>query len=119
MNFACARWFACAATRRFAGRGSIHLTESMADVKVTLLNGQNERRDLSRDPSRVEFVAAKVEFSWGVALTHLWKLRLSDAVLQALQERCAYCFGRFAAPDDLFYSSEEWEGIERKRQASL
>ena len=37
------------------------------------------------------------------------RLRLSDPALQAVQARCAYCFGRLASPDDLFYSAEEWE----------
>lgn len=41
-------------------------------------------------------------------LNSLLHLRLSTEALQALQERCAYCFGRFAAPDDLYYTPEEW-----------
>ena len=48
------------------------------------------------------------------ALKRLVRLRLTAPALQALQERCAYCFGRFGAPDDLFYSPEEW--AERLRQ---
>lgn len=46
-------------------------------------------------------------------LTKLLRLRLQDAALQALQERCAYCFGRFGAPDDLYYSAEEWAEVRR------
>lgn len=46
------------------------------------------------------------------ALTTLARLRLSPAALQALQERCAYCFGRFAAPDDLYFSEQEWAEVQ-------
>jgi hypothetical protein len=51
------------------------------------------------------------------ALTRLLKLRLSDTALQALQERCAYCLGRFGAPDDLFFSPDEWAEVQRQEQA--
>lgn len=44
------------------------------------------------------------------------RLRLSPPALQALQERCAYCFGRFGAPDDLYYSAEEWAELERQAE---
>lgn len=50
------------------------------------------------------------------ALKRLARLRLGDEALRALQERCAYCFGRFAAPDDLYYSSDEVAEIERKER---
>lgn len=53
------------------------------------------------------------------ALTRLVKLRLGHSALQALQERCAYCFGRFAVPDDLFFSAEEWGEMQRQQQARL
>lgn len=49
-------------------------------------------------------------------LPHLRKLRqirLQNAALQALQERCAYCFGRFGAPDNLYYSEAEWAEVQR------
>ncbi|HOE10167.1 MAG TPA: hypothetical protein PLQ35_01470 [bacterium] len=36
------------------------------------------------------------------------RLRLSDEALKALQERLAYCFGRFGAPDHLYFTEEEW-----------
>ena len=42
-------------------------------------------------------------------LSSLIRLRLSHAALQSLQERLAYCFGRFGAPDQLFFNEEEWE----------
>jgi hypothetical protein len=42
-------------------------------------------------------------------LSGLVRLRLSPHALQALQERIAYCFGRFGAPDHLYFSPEEWE----------
>jgi hypothetical protein len=42
-------------------------------------------------------------------LSRLVRLRLSPAALQALQERLAYCFGRYGAPDHLYFSREEWE----------
>ena len=51
------------------------------------------------------------------ALTRLFRLRLESPALQSLQERCAYCFGRFAAPDDLFYSAEEQAEIVRQTEA--
>jgi hypothetical protein len=51
------------------------------------------------------------------ALSRLLRLRLSDPALQALQERCAYCFGRYGAPDDLYYSAEEWAERQRKEEA--
>lgn len=57
------------------------------------------------------------------ALSSLLKLRLQDTALQALQERCAYCFGRFGAPDNLYYSEdnlyyseEEWAFDEERRK---
>lgn len=40
------------------------------------------------------------------ALTRLMRLRLSEPALQAFQERCAYCFHRFAAPDGLYLEAE-------------
>ena len=49
-------------------------------------------------------------------ITPLLRLRLQDAALQALQERCAYCFGRFGAPDDLYYSDGEWAEIQRSEE---
>ncbi len=36
------------------------------------------------------------------------RVRLSDEALRAFQERLAYCFGRFGAPDHLYYTEEEW-----------
>jgi hypothetical protein len=50
------------------------------------------------------------------ALASLVKLRLSDSARQALQERVAYCFGRFGAPDDLFFSEKEWQHISKKNK---
>jgi len=41
-------------------------------------------------------------------LKALFRLRLTSTALQALQERCAYCFGRFAAPERLYFSDDEW-----------
>ena len=53
------------------------------------------------------------------ALASLIQLRLSDTARQSLQERLAYCFGRFGAPDDLLFNESEWqfhcEEQERKR----
>jgi hypothetical protein len=42
-------------------------------------------------------------------LSSVTRLRLSHAALQSLQERLAYCSGRFGAPDQLFFNEEEWE----------
>lgn len=39
-------------------------------------------------------------------LVPLVRLRLGVAALQAFQERCAYCFHRFAAPDGLYLETE-------------
>jgi len=50
------------------------------------------------------------------ALSALIRARLSQAALQSLQERLAYCFGRFGAPDELFYD-EEWQ-FEAERVAN-
>ena len=47
------------------------------------------------------------------ALTRQIRLRLTQTALQALQERCAYSFGRFGTPDDLYYSAKEWAEIQR------
>lgn len=44
----------------------------------------------------------------------LVKLRLSPPALQAFQERCSYFFGRFAAPDNLYYSDAEIAEIQRR-----
>ena len=52
-----------------------------------------------------------------VALAGLRRLRLVPAALQALQERVAYCFGRFGAPDDLYYSQEEWAFVQEQGPA--
>jgi hypothetical protein len=43
------------------------------------------------------------------ALSSLIQLRLSRDALQSLQERIAYCFGRFGAPDHLYFNEEEWD----------
>lgn len=51
------------------------------------------------------------------ALSRLLRLRLAAPALQALQERCAYCFGRFAAPDDLYYSADEFLELQRQEEA--
>jgi hypothetical protein len=40
------------------------------------------------------------------ALIPLVRLRLSAEALRAFQERCAYCFHRFAAPDGLYLETE-------------
>jgi hypothetical protein len=55
-----------------------------------------------------------------VALRHVRRFRLSAEALQALQERLAYCFGRFAAPDQLFFTPEEAsaQAAELQRKAS-
>jgi len=37
-----------------------------------------------------------------------FRLRLSSIALQAFQERMSYFFGRFGAPDHLYYTREEW-----------
>lgn len=42
-------------------------------------------------------------------LSRLRKARLSDEALKALQERLAYCFGRFGAPDHLYFNQDEWD----------
>ena len=42
-------------------------------------------------------------------LMKIVKLRLTETARNALQERCSYCFGRFGAPDDLYYDEEESE----------
>lgn len=49
-------------------------------------------------------------------LKKLLKLRLTVEALQAFQERLTYCFGRFGAPDDLFYSLEEWRFEQEERE---
>lgn len=176
---------------------------SVSQAKVRLTSGGSTTRDLTANPSNVEFLSASVEFAWGLvlsqtcdlqpvpdtgasrkpivvarirlfgemikpsgsnlkaaisdmkkaaspgaaptvfplpahqaealvlpksaadlldtqrfsrldlaALTTLARLRLSSAALQALQERCAYCFGRFAAPDDLYFSEQEWAEVQ-------
>jgi len=41
------------------------------------------------------------------ALVQCRCIRLSAVALQALQERLAYCFGRFGAPDNFFLSETE------------
>jgi len=67
---------------------------------------QNENVDFPRSGAYL----LDVQRFYGDELFPLLKqvrLRISDAALQALQERCAYCFGRFAAPDGLYYSEEE------------
>lgn len=38
---------------------------------------------------------------------HCLKLRLSHDARQALQERLAYCFGRFGSPSDLYFTDED------------
>lgn len=43
------------------------------------------------------------------SLSSLVRLRLSQVALQAFQERLAYCFGRFGAPDHLYMNQEEQE----------
>lgn len=48
------------------------------------------------------------------ALSTLIRLRLSHVALQALQERLAYCFGRFGAPDHLYYNEKEREHAEQQ-----
>jgi hypothetical protein len=48
------------------------------------------------------------------ALSNLIRLRLSHVALQAFQERLAYCFGRFGAPDHLYLSEEEREYAEQQ-----
>ena len=53
------------------------------------------------------------------ALLRLVRLHLSPPALQALQERCAYCFGRFAAPDGLFLTDQEWAEKQRKEKARV
>ncbi len=47
------------------------------------------------------------------ALSGLIRLRLSRDALQAFQERLAYCFGRFGAPDHLYLNEEEREHEEQ------
>jgi hypothetical protein len=42
------------------------------------------------------------------ALLHLRQKSLSRGGLNSLQEKIAYCFGRFGADESLFYSPEEW-----------
>ncbi len=42
------------------------------------------------------------------ALRTRLRARLGPVALQALQERLAYCFGRFGAPDDLYFTPAEW-----------
>ncbi|MGO8674118.1 MAG: hypothetical protein ACLQVD_22495 [Capsulimonadaceae bacterium] len=177
---------------------------SLSKAKVHLTSSESDTRDLSRDRAGVEFLVAKVIFSWGLVLSQtcdlqptpeaghsrkpvvvarvralselikpsgsnlkaavndvkraaspgatptvfplpmhtsaslelpksgadlldlqrfdradlptlmtLARLRLSPPALQALQERCAYCFGRFAAPDNLYYSEDEWAEVQR------
>ena len=44
------------------------------------------------------------------------RLRLSEEALRAFQERLAYCFGRFGAPDHLYFNEEEWQYV-RTEQA--
>lgn len=53
------------------------------------------------------------------SLRRLARLRLGVEALQALQERCAYCFGRFAAPDGLFLNDEELDERRRADEARL
>jgi len=40
------------------------------------------------------------------------KLRLTKDALGAFQERVSHCFGRFAAPDDLYFSKEELQSMQ-------
>lgn len=51
------------------------------------------------------------------ALPSLVKLRLAHEAQNALQERMAYCFGRYGAPDELFYSPEEFKALAAKQKA--
>lgn len=50
------------------------------------------------------------------ALCRLFRLRLSGTAQQAFQSRVAYCFGRFAAPDDFYLSTEDQTEKERQAQ---
>jgi|SRR6185312_8902243 len=53
------------------------------------------------------------------SLIKLLRLQLQDEALQALQERCAYCFGRFGAPDTLYFSEQECAEDQRQRAERL
>ena len=44
-------------------------------------------------------------------LASIRRLRLSTDALGALQERISYCFGRYGAPNDLYYSPSEWKQV--------
>jgi len=48
-------------------------------------------------------------------LRGLCRFRMSPPALQAFQERCAYFFGRFAAPGNLYYTEEEVEAKRRNQ----
>ncbi|MGI9182978.1 MAG: hypothetical protein ACR2H9_21075, partial [Longimicrobiaceae bacterium] len=48
-----------------------------------------------------------------LALGSLRRARLSVTALNALQERLAYCLGRFGAPDDLYFTGEERAAAEK------
>jgi hypothetical protein len=52
-------------------------------------------------------------------LADMRKASISHSALSVLQEKLAYCFGRFAAPGALFYSSDEWNHLleEESRKA--
>lgn len=51
------------------------------------------------------------------ALKLLARLRLHPAAQQAFQARCAYCYGRYAAPEGLYLSPEEQEEKQRLEEA--
>ena len=51
------------------------------------------------------------------AIAGLRRARLSHSALQSFQERLAYCFGRFGAPDDLFFTDEEAAAIRPPKAA--
>ena len=86
--------------------------------------------DLQRfDPSDLTVLAALLRLRLSVpalqalqercsyCFPHATYVKLINTILQALQERCSYCFGRFATPDALYFSEEEWAESQRQEQA--
>ncbi len=100
-------------------RGSVDLKKAISQIRILANPGKSpslfylpeyENADLrlARSVADLLEVAHFPPSDLG-PLTSLVRLRLSPTALQALQERLAYCFGRYGAPDHLYFSREEWE----------